>query len=159
MSEVFVYTVHQTGGVGAWSRYEFPYQIDEIAQLDGQLYLRAGNKTMRVTADVMTDETAAGVHTPFDGIIQWAWLDFGSPGLTKQMVGVDIVGTPLASFAKILATSDAPQVFNGYCGAESGTVPVSAISPAILVSEIEVQKKNRARDLRPLLSRPEGGSK
>jgi hypothetical protein len=34
--------------------------------------------------------------------------------------GADIVGTPLASFAKILATSDRPQVFNGYCGAESG---------------------------------------
>src|SRR5205085_1393740 len=44
--------------------------------------------------------------------------------------GVDIVGTPLASFAKILATGDHPDVFNGYCGAESGSVPVSAISPA-----------------------------
>ena len=81
-------------------------------------------------------------------------------GRADELVrGVDIVGTPLASFAKIMATSDAPRVFNGYCGAESGTVPVSAISPALLVSEIEVQKKNRARDLRPLLSRPEGGSK
>ena len=73
--------------------------------------------------------------------------------------GVDIVGTPLSSFAKILATSDTQEVFNGFCGAESGSVPVSAISPALLVSEIEVQKKNRSRDLRPLLSRPEGTSK
>ena len=73
--------------------------------------------------------------------------------------GVDIVGTPLASFAKIMATSDIPEVFNGYCGAESGYVPVSAISPALLVSEIEVQKKSKARDLRPFLSRPEGASK
>ena len=40
--------------------------------------------------------------------------------------GADIVGTPLASFAKILATSDKQEVFNGYCGAESGSVPVSA---------------------------------
>ena len=39
--------------------------------------------------------------------------------------GADIVGTPLSSFAKILATSDKPEVFNGYCGAESGSVPVS----------------------------------
>src|SRR5262249_49191668 len=46
--------------------------------------------------------------------------------------GADIVGTPLASFAKILATSDRVDVFNGYCGAESGSVPVSAVSPAIL---------------------------
>ena len=55
--------------------------------------------------------------------------------------GTDIVGTPLASFAKILATSDKPEVFNGYCGAESGSVPVSAVSPAILVSEIEIEKE------------------
>ena len=69
--------------------------------------------------------------------------------------GVDIVGTPLASFQKILATSDTPQVFNGYCGAESGQVPVSAISPAILVSEIETQKKQNSQRKPPLLPRPE----
>ncbi|MGH9628487.1 MAG: metallopeptidase TldD-related protein, partial [Bryobacteraceae bacterium] len=68
--------------------------------------------------------------------------------------GVDIVGTPLSSFAKIMATSDKVEVFNGYCGAESGTVPVSAVSPAILVSEIEVQKKAKAIDRPPLLPPP-----
>jgi hypothetical protein len=65
--------------------------------------------------------------------------------------GADIVGTPLASFAKILATSDKPEVFNGYCGAESGTVPVSAVSPAILVSEIEIEKRDKGQDKPPLL--------
>jgi predicted Zn-dependent protease len=69
--------------------------------------------------------------------------------------GVDIVGTPLASFAKILATSDKLEVFNGYCGAESGSVPVSASSPALLVSEIEIQKKDHSVDRPPLLGRPE----
>lgn len=68
--------------------------------------------------------------------------------------GVDIVGTPLASFAKIVATSDKSEVFNGYCGAESGDVPVSASSPAILVSEIEIQKKQHAQDRLPFLGRP-----
>ena len=68
--------------------------------------------------------------------------------------GADIVGTPLASFAKILATSDKAEVFNGYCGAESGSVPVSAVSPAILISEIEVQKKQQGQDLAPLLPSP-----
>ena len=68
--------------------------------------------------------------------------------------GVDIVGTPLSSFAKILVTSDKPDVFNGYCGAESGQVPVSAVSPALLVSEIEIQKKDHSRDRPPLLSAP-----
>ncbi|MBV8816905.1 MAG: peptidase U62 [Acidobacteriaceae bacterium] len=80
-------------------------------------------------------------------------------GRPDEMVrGADIVGTPLASFAKIMATSDKPEVFNGYCGAESGSVPVSAISPAILVSEIEIQKKDQSQDRPPLLSRPDTGS-
>ncbi|MGA2591560.1 MAG: metallopeptidase TldD-related protein [Bryobacteraceae bacterium] len=68
--------------------------------------------------------------------------------------GADIVGTPLASFAKILATGDRPEVFNGYCGAESGNVPVSAVSPALLVSEIEIEKKNKSQDRPPLLPFP-----
>jgi predicted Zn-dependent protease len=68
--------------------------------------------------------------------------------------GADIVGTPLASFAKILATGDKPEVFNGYCGAESGSIPVSAVSPAILVSEIEIEKKAKANDRPPLLPAP-----
>ncbi len=68
--------------------------------------------------------------------------------------GADIVGTPLASFSKILATSDTPEVFNGYCGAESGSVPVSAVSPAILVSEIEIEKKAKSNDRPPLLAEP-----
>ena len=69
--------------------------------------------------------------------------------------GVDIVGTPLASFQRILATSDHPEVFNGYCGAESGSIPVSAVSPAILVSEVETQKKQNPQQRLPLLPRPE----
>jgi predicted Zn-dependent protease len=68
--------------------------------------------------------------------------------------GADIVGTPLSSFSKILATSDKQEVFNGYCGAESGSVPVSAVAPAILVSEIEIEKKAKSNDRPPLLPEP-----
>jgi len=68
--------------------------------------------------------------------------------------GTDIVGTPLASFAKILATGDKPEVFNGYCGAESGSVPVSAVAPSILVSEIEIEKKAKSNNRPPLLPEP-----
>jgi TldD protein len=68
--------------------------------------------------------------------------------------GADIVGTPLASFAKILTTGDKPEVFNGYCGAESGSVPVSAVAPSILVSEIEIEKKAKSNNRPPLLPEP-----
>jgi predicted Zn-dependent protease len=68
--------------------------------------------------------------------------------------GVDIVGTPLAALTKIVATGDTTEVFNGYCGAESGNVPVSAASPAILTSELEVQKKESSTDRPPILPPP-----
>jgi predicted Zn-dependent protease len=76
-------------------------------------------------------------------------------GRPDEMVrGVDIVGTPLVSLTKIIATGDKPEVFNGYCGAESGSVPVAAVSPAILISELEVQKKQTSTDRPPILPPP-----
>jgi predicted Zn-dependent protease len=68
--------------------------------------------------------------------------------------GVDLIGTPLAAFAKIIATDDRIDVFNGVCGAESGGVPVSASSPSLLVSEVEVQKKMQSQETRPILPAP-----
>jgi TldD protein len=68
--------------------------------------------------------------------------------------GVDIVGTPLTSFAKIIMAADDDAVFNGTCGAESGWVPVSAISPSVLVSEIEVEKKQKEQEKPPILPPP-----
>jgi predicted Zn-dependent protease len=68
--------------------------------------------------------------------------------------GVDIVGTPLTSFSKIIMTADDDAVFNGTCGAESGMVPVSVISPSILVSEIEVEKKEKEQEKPPILPPP-----
>ena len=76
-------------------------------------------------------------------------------GRPDQLVrGVDIVGTPLVSLTKIVATGDTPDIFNGYCGAESGSVPVSAVAPAILISEMEVQKKETSTDKPPVLPPP-----
>jgi predicted Zn-dependent protease len=76
-------------------------------------------------------------------------------GRPDQLVrGVDIVGTPLVSLTKIVATGDTPDIFNGYCGAESGSVPVSAVAPAILISEMEVQKKETSTDKPPILPPP-----
>jgi hypothetical protein len=46
------------------------------------------------------------------------------------------------------------EVFNGICGAESGGVPVSASSPSLLVSEVEVQKKAQSQEALPILQAP-----
>ncbi len=68
--------------------------------------------------------------------------------------GVDIVGTPLTCFSKILCTGDDPDVFNGVCGAESGSIPVAAISPSILVEQIEVERREIEQDPPPILPSP-----
>ena len=68
--------------------------------------------------------------------------------------GVNLIGTPLESFEKILATGDDDAVFNGYCGAESGYVPVSAVAPSLLLSEIEVERTTPNHDRLPLLPPP-----
>lgn len=68
--------------------------------------------------------------------------------------GVDIVGTPLSSFARIIATGNDYGIFNGTCGAESGWVPVSATAPSILVSELEVEKKFKEQEKPPILPPP-----
>ncbi|HEV1992799.1 MAG TPA: metallopeptidase TldD-related protein [Candidatus Acidoferrum sp.] len=68
--------------------------------------------------------------------------------------GVDIVGTPLAALTRILLTGDKEQIFNGVCGAESGSVPVSAVAPAMLFSEMEVQKRAHSHTRPPILPPP-----
>ncbi|MBI4249197.1 MAG: peptidase U62 [Elusimicrobia bacterium] len=68
--------------------------------------------------------------------------------------GVDIVGTPLTSFTKIIAAADDDAVFNGTCGAESGWVPVSAVAPSILISEMEVERRGKSQEKPPILPPP-----
>jgi len=68
--------------------------------------------------------------------------------------GVEMVGTPLTTVSRIVATSDSEGVFNGFCGAESGFVPVSTVAPAMLMSEIELQRTQKAAERPPLLPPP-----
>jgi predicted Zn-dependent protease len=85
-------------------------------------------------------------------VMVWRVYADGRPD--ELVRGVDIVGTPLAAMNRILVTGDKMAVFNGVCGAESGSVPVSAAAPAILFSEIEVQKKAHSKDRLPILPPP-----
>ena len=75
-------------------------------------------------------------------------------GREELVRGVDLIGTPLTTLSRVIAADDQVAVFNGFCGAESGSVPVSAAAPGILVSQIEVQKKGKSQERLPILSRP-----
>ena len=75
-------------------------------------------------------------------------------GQEELVRGAELVGTPLTSVNKLLAAGDDVGVFNGYCGAESGYVPVSAIAPSLLVSEIELQRVRDKPTKPPVLPAP-----
>ena len=68
--------------------------------------------------------------------------------------GVELVGTPLTSINKIVAASTETGVFNGYCGAESGYVPVSTVAPALLTTEVELQRTQQSNERPPILAPP-----
>lgn len=68
--------------------------------------------------------------------------------------GVELVGTPLISINKIVATGKEREVFNGYCGAESGYVPVATVAPSVLLEEVEVQKSSEQPQRPPILKPP-----
>jgi TldD protein len=71
--------------------------------------------------------------------------------------GVSIVGTPQTALKDIVATGDKPDVFNGICGAESGSIPVSAVAPAMLLSKIETQRQAQGTARPPIVPPPSAG--
>ncbi len=106
--------------------------------------------------DISGGFTLTGRGTPNSYAVQpvtvWrVWPD----GRPDELVrGVDLIGTPLVTFGRIVGASNDTAVFNGMCGAESGWVPVSGIAPDLLVSEVEVQRREKDNDRPPLLPPP-----
>jgi len=68
--------------------------------------------------------------------------------------GVNFVGTPLQSLGNIVAVGDSPELDNGFCGAESGLIPISTIAPAVLLSNLELQGKDEELVTPHILQRP-----
>ena len=85
-------------------------------------------------------------------LVVWRVYVDGRPD--ELVRGVGIVGTPLAAMKSIVATGDKSEVFNGECGAESGTIPVSAVAPAMLLSTIETQRQPQGNARPPILPIP-----
>jgi predicted Zn-dependent protease len=90
-------------------------------------------------------------------LMVWKVYPDGRPD--ELVRGVDIIGTPLNVLNRIVLTGQKIDVFNGECGAESGSVPVSAAAPAMLFSEIEVQKVAKGHERPPVLPPPGFDSK
>lgn len=98
--------------------------------------------------------TSSYGYQAFKGEARMVYRVDAATGDETLVRGVELVGTPLVTIGKIIAAGTEIGVFNGYCGAESGMVPVSTIAPATLFSEIELQRTARARSQGPLLPPP-----
>ncbi len=82
------------------------------------------------------------------------WRVWADGRKDERVRGIDLVGTPLTAFRNVVAVGDSPEIFNGVCGAESGWVPVSGVSPALLFTRLEFQLKEKGEERPPLLPRP-----
>lgn len=89
----------------------------------------------------------------FSGDIAYATLVYPN-GREVCVRGVNFVGTPLQSLSNIVAIGDTPEVDNGFCGAESGLLPITTISPAVVVSNLELQGKDEELVTPSILKRP-----
>ena len=98
--------------------------------------------------------TSSYGYQAFKGVPRMVFRVDVKTGEESLVRGVEIVGTPLSAVNRIQATGRKPGVFNGFCGAESGNVPVSTVAPAILLQEIELQRSEEGKDRPPLLPSP-----
>jgi predicted Zn-dependent protease len=102
--------------------------------------------------------TTRALPQAFQVLPVMVWRVYADGRPDELVRGVDIVGTPLTVLTQIAATGDSTSVFNGICGAESGSVPVSAAAPAILFSDMEVQKRKYGDARPPILPPPPGAT-
>jgi TldD protein len=141
------------GNLVVRSSQQIPY-----AQLKAQL-LEEVRKQGKPFGLILRDITGGSTNTAsygyqaFKGTPRLVYRVDAKTGEETLVRGVELVGTPLTSINKIVATSDTAGVFNGYCGAESGYVPVSTVAPAVLLTEIELQRAQRTRQ-RPIVLPP-----
>ena len=106
--------------------------------------------------DISSGFTLTQRRTPqaFEVVPLVVWRVYADGRPDELVRDVSIVGTPLAAMKSILATGDRSEVFNGECGAESGTVPVSAVAPAMLLRSMETQRQQQGTARPPILPIP-----
>jgi predicted Zn-dependent protease len=101
-------------------------------------------------------ETTRYDFQAFGGEIAYATLVYPN-GKEVCVRGVNFVGTPLQALNNIMAVGDELELDNGYCGAESGFIPVSTITPAVLLSNLELQAKDEELVTQYILPKPRIG--
>ncbi len=91
----FVLTLSPAAGVVAWSRYTFPWEVADAIIHEGELVIRATNRGLYKLDEsaAMDDVEQGGSRAAIGVVVQWPWLDFGSPGTDKGFTGFDVLAT------------------------------------------------------------------
>ncbi len=133
-------------------------QVDDV-ELKKQLIAEAkrqGKPYGLIIRDITggNTNTSSYGYQAFKGVPRMVYRVDVKTGQETLVRGVEIVGTPLSSINRIMSTGRKLGIFNGYCGAESGNVPVSTVAPAVLLQEIELQRAMEGKDRPPILMSP-----
>lgn len=89
---VWVYSFSRTGKLSAWSKFTLPVTTNDTAVLNGNLYIRSGDTVYVMDRSTYSDDGSVPTVT-----IEFPFLDFKTPGVLKQITGVDSVGIGTAT--------------------------------------------------------------
>ncbi len=115
-----------------------------------------GRRYAAIIHHIRAGETSTGSYDfqVFKGDLDHVELIDVETGARRRVRDVELIGTPLSALQKIVGFGGDPGVDHGYCGAESGSIPVAGIAPALLLSEVELQQASRTGFHEPLLPPP-----
>ncbi|GAB1407669.1 hypothetical protein MASR1M8_15880 [Thermomonas brevis] len=131
MTTAFVYNMN--GRNGKWSRYELPYPVDAFSQLSGELFIRTGDRIVRVVDGLLTDHVD-GVDVPFGGTVWWPYVDWGVPAATKKLGGLDLVAAGKPSVSVLWDQRDNTKATEPYAidpdTWTGGVIPMPLMAPS-----------------------------
>jgi TldD protein len=115
-----------------------------------------GRRHAAIIHCVRAGETATDSYDfqVFKGELAYVELLDVETGTRRRVRDLELIGTPLSALQRIVAFGGEAGVDHGYCFAESGSVPVGGVAPAIVLSEVELQQGSRTGFHEPLLPPP-----
>lgn len=128
-NEAYVYSQSKLGRVGAWSRYTFPWTIKTATTLNGVLYFHVLNAVYRVDEAAITDGgSTISNGSPIVGTVWFPYLDLDTPGKTKMLHSVDVVGLGTFTLSIGYNQNSTGDYTAGYLSSTQDTVPGSPIA-------------------------------
>lgn len=84
----WAFSFSRTAKISAWSKFTYPFTIDDATVLNQELYVRAGNDVYLVSDAVYKDGVSS---IPLVDIVMF-YQDGKKPGVTKQFTGIKTIG-------------------------------------------------------------------